>query len=79
MTDWQIKRETVYRLYMDGKPITDADGRPQDYASEEEAQHVAANWDLYRAPTLVELRALSDTELDQKIEEESQRGWGWYR
>lgn len=63
---WETKRETVYRLYRDGKPIVDGDGTPIAYASEEEAQHVAASWDLLRAPTLDELRAMSDEELEAR-------------
>ena len=67
MAEWQIKRETVYRLYRDGEVICDTDGRPAQYESEEHAQHVALNWDRYRAPTLEELRALPDAELDRRI------------
>lgn len=69
MTDWRVERVVrtpVYRLYRDGHLICNQDGVPSDYDSEEEAQHVAANWELYRAPTFAELRGMTDDQLIQK-------------
>jgi hypothetical protein len=76
MSDWQIQRESVWRLYRDGQVIRDGDGRPMAYGSEEEAQHVAANWDIYRTPTIAELRAMPDEELVARAEGTLRR-WGW--
>lgn len=44
---WQIRIEqkTVVTLYRNGVVIIDTDGRPKEFASYEEAQHVAEHWD----------------------------------
>lgn len=68
---WDIKkvvRVPVYRLFLDGVVIQDEHGRPVDYATEEDAQHVAANWDSYRAPTIAELRSMPDSELQRRAD-----------
>jgi uncharacterized protein YjiS (DUF1127 family) len=63
VTAWRIEKATVYRLYRDEQPIRTADGQITTYETEEQAQHVAANWELYRCPTVKELREMSDDEL----------------
>jgi hypothetical protein len=75
MTTWEIKRETVYRLYRDGGVIRDGDGNAISFESEEHAQHVAANWELYRAPTQAELRGMSDERLEAEIDRLSRPWW----
>lgn len=67
-TAWRIKQATVYHLYRDDKPIVNSSGEPQTFDSSEEAQHVAANWDQYRAPSFHELRSMSTDDLLHRIE-----------
>lgn len=82
MTHWEIKRETVYHLYRDGEPIRNTDGDVVHYPTAEAAQKTADTWDATRN-WYDEMRAMSDRELDQKIEQVGWRDavrrrlWGW--
>lgn len=81
-TTWEIKRETVYRLYRNGKPIRNADGDVVHYPSEAAAQATADTWESTRN-WYSELRSMSDKELDARIEQLGWRAalrrrlWGW--
>lgn len=67
---WEVRVEErpVVRLYKDGLPVVDERGRPHEYASVEEAREVALRWEQYRAPTIAELRSLTDENLRREID-----------
>ena len=47
------------RLYRDGSPIVDVDGRPMAYDDLEEAQNIMEHWGLFGLKTLAEVRGES--------------------
>lgn len=53
-------------LYRNGKEIVDDHGRPHAFPSKAAAFKVAEDWDLHRAPTFAELRAMTDEELQSR-------------
>lgn len=53
----------VVRLYLDGQPVIDQNGRPVDYLTLDDATYVARNWRAYGGGR--SLRDLSDKELNE--------------
>lgn len=64
--EFEADEVRVIRLYRNGKPVVDERGEPKNYASWDDACHVAANWEDFRAPTYAEIQAMSDDELTQR-------------
>lgn len=64
--EWAVQPVQVWLLYRNGAVIRGEHGQPKTFASPDEAMHVAANWDDYRAPTIAERDAMSDDEVRQK-------------
>jgi hypothetical protein len=65
--EWEVREESVYRLFRDGTLIVDERGAPRAFESEEAAWLVAANWELVQAPTYAELKAMSSEEIYDRI------------
>lgn len=66
--EFEAREVTVVRLFRNGEPIIDHHGQPVDYASFDDALHVAANWDQFRAPSCLQLKAMSDEELQRRLD-----------
>lgn len=65
---FEVYAITAYVLVRDGKPVVDEYGNPKLFLTRAEAEHVAAHWDRYRAPTYAELKAMSDEELMRRAD-----------
>jgi hypothetical protein len=67
--EWEVRTETriVVRLYRNGKPTVDMQGKPYEYPSVEVAQHVADHWDDFRIPAWENLQAMSDDEVKGRL------------
>lgn len=64
MNDFEVIPVTRYELWRNGgMQVVDEHGQPVNYATREEAEFVAATWEMQRAPTWGELQELTDDEL----------------